>query len=246
MQPFWLALQFLTRFPVPEIQSVTPLSQGRSVVFYPLVGLLIGAVLFAFAQLDTVLPPMVLAAALLILWVGLTGALHIDGLADMADAWVGGLGDRERTLEIMKDPRSGPMGITAVVLLLLFKFVVLLELLAHSTELLVVAPLVARSGVVLLMLTTPYSRQNGLASEMMEQIPRHLAWLMLLLVAVAVTVWLQIFGALLLGTAMVLLILFRRALLQRLNGFTGDTAGALIEILEVGVMLTALVAAAIR
>jgi adenosylcobinamide-GDP ribazoletransferase len=58
--------------------------------------------------------PGVAAALVLILWVWSTGALHLDGLADSADAWVGGLASRERTLEIMKDPRSGPAAVTAI------------------------------------------------------------------------------------------------------------------------------------
>ena len=60
--------------------------------------------------------------------IALTGGLHLDGLADSADAWVGGFGDRARTLEIMKDPRSGPAGVTAIVSLLLLKCAALASL----------------------------------------------------------------------------------------------------------------------
>ena len=73
--------------------------------------------------------PLLQAALLLALWVALTGALHLDGLADSADAWLGGFGDPARTLEIMKDPRSGPVAVVVLVLLLLLKFSALLVVL---------------------------------------------------------------------------------------------------------------------
>jgi adenosylcobinamide-GDP ribazoletransferase len=65
---------------------------------------------------------MLHAALLLTVWVLLSGGLHLDGLADSADAWLGGFGDRERTLTIMKDPRSGPIAVVVLVLVLLLKF----------------------------------------------------------------------------------------------------------------------------
>ena len=111
LKPFFIALQFLTRLPIPiyfESGSAGNGNQlGRSVLFYPLVGLVIGGLLatlqyllstFTFGSTYTV----VHAAIILTVWVGLTGALHLDGLADSADAWLGGLGDRDRTLAIMK------------------------------------------------------------------------------------------------------------------------------------------------
>lgn len=117
-----VALQFLTRLPVRLSAMPTPEQFGRAVLCYPLVGVLIGVVLYAAALSLDGTPPLLQAALLLSLWVALSGALHLDGLADMADAWVGGLGDRERTLAIMKDPRSGPVAVVVLVLVLLLKF----------------------------------------------------------------------------------------------------------------------------
>ncbi|WP_173644308.1 adenosylcobinamide-GDP ribazoletransferase, partial [Xanthomonas citri] len=88
------------------------------------------------------------AALLLSAWVWLTGALHLDGLADTTDAWVGGMGERRRTLAIMKDPASGPMAVTAVVLVLLLKCAALASLLAQAPTTLWLAPLLARSALV--------------------------------------------------------------------------------------------------
>ena len=89
MRAFWLALQFLTRLPAPRMTEHTAEDRGRSVLYYPVVGLLIGAVLTAFLFLLADVNPGLRAALLLLVWVLLTGALHLDGLADSADAWLG-------------------------------------------------------------------------------------------------------------------------------------------------------------
>lgn len=237
MQPFWLALQFLTRLPTPQMSNVSPVAVGRSLFFYPLVGLIMGALLLGVTQLATALSASLVAALVLALWLMLSGALHIDGLADMADAWVGGHGDRERTLEIMKDPYCGPMGVSAVVVVLLLKFTALTELINSAPLLLLLAPVLGRAFVLLLMLTTPYCREVGLASEMVRHMPRTAMWGLLVVIALIVLWWLQWTAVWLLSGGLLLLFVYRRALLQRMQGFTGDAAGALIELTEVVILL---------
>jgi adenosylcobinamide-GDP ribazoletransferase len=239
MQPLWLALQFLTRLPTPPLASVSPVAQGRSLLFYPLVGLLIGALLYGASLLTAALAPLLQAALLLALWLLLSGALHIDGVADMADAWVGGQGDRERTLAIMKDPYCGPMGVSAVVALLLLKFAALTQLAAGAPLLLLLPPVVGRTFAVLLLLTTPYCRKAGLASDLVRHLPRRAAWLLLAVVAVATLLWLPGLASWVWGVSALLFVGYRRALMQRLQGFTGDSAGALIEGIEVVTLLLA-------
>jgi adenosylcobinamide-GDP ribazoletransferase len=239
MDSFWLALQFLTRLPSPQLAELAPKTVGRSLLFYPLVGLIIGAILFGVSEFTSALPATLLAALLLALWLFLSGALHIDGLADMADAWVGGHGDRERTLAIMKDPYCGPMGVSAVVAVLLLKYAALLELAGNNAQLLLAVPVVGRSFAVLLMLTTPYVRKLGLASDMVEHLPRLAAWSILAVVAIALLWWLQGIALWLLGASLITFLLYRGALMRRLQGFTGDAAGALIEIIEVVVLFVA-------
>ena len=129
MLPLLIALQFLTSLPIRLPAMPTPRQQGRSLLHYPAVGLFLGALLWLAALLLEGASPLLQAALLLALWVALTGALHLDGLADSADAWLGGFGDPARTLEIMKDPRSGPVAVVVLVLLLLLKFSALLVVL---------------------------------------------------------------------------------------------------------------------
>lgn len=240
MQAFWLALQFLTRLPSPTLQQLVPQAVGRSLLFYPLIGLLIGALLLATGHLATRVfdNTLIVAALVVVAWLWLSGALHVDGLADMADAWVGGQGDRERTLAIMKDPYCGPMGVAAVVALLLLKFAAVVALLPTQPQLLLLAPIGGRSFAVLLMLTTPYCRDAGLASDMVRYLPRRAAWAILLLFAAIVLWWWRLDAIWLLGITLLLFGLYRRALLRRLQGFSGDAAGALIEMVEVAILLT--------
>ena len=235
--PLLIALQFLSSLPLQLPRMPTPEEQGRSLLCYPLVGLLFGLLLLAGAWLLDGAPPVLAAALLLTLWVALSGALHLDGLADSADAWLGGLGDRERTLAIMKDPRSGPMAVVALVLLLLLKFAALLALLEAGQWLaLLLVPLLARASLLGLFLGTPYVRAGGLGAAMAAHLPRTAGWRVLLLSGAACLLagW---SGLLAVAAALGVHLLLRRQLLRRLGGTTGDTAGALLEVLELTAVL---------
>jgi adenosylcobinamide-GDP ribazoletransferase len=122
MLPFWIALQFLSSLPVSLPGMPTPAQMGVRCCSIPLVGLAVRPAAVAGQPPAAGRGGALQAALLLALWVLLSGALHLDGLADSADAWLGGFGDRERTLQIMKDPRSGPIAVVTLVLVLLLKF----------------------------------------------------------------------------------------------------------------------------
>ncbi len=237
MQPFLIALQFLTCLPVRLRGMPEPQQIGRSLLYYPLVGLLLGGMLFLLDMaLGNAAPPLK-AALLLAAWVWLTGALHLDGLADSADAWLGGFGDRERTLAIMKDPCSGPVAVAVLVLVLLLKFVALWTLLAQGNQwVLLAVPLVGRSVMLGLFLTTPYVRPGGLGQALAEHMPRSEARVVLGLIVLG-GVLMGAGGWVALAVAAGVGVLVRRALVQRLGGTTGDTAGALLELVECAVLV---------
>jgi adenosylcobinamide-GDP ribazoletransferase len=246
LRPLWLAGRFLTRLPFPEPRRIEPRLAGLAVPWYPAVGLLLGV---AFALAGTALEALdagVAAALVLILWVWSTGALHLDGLGDSADAWVGGLASRERTLEIMKDPRSGPAAVTAIVLVLIAKWAGLQALIPSGFAwLLLLIPLLARVQLPLLMLTTPYARAQGMASDQVAQLPpraARAATLIAGIVCVLIGGWI---GLALCATTLVIFWLSRRAMMSRIAGFTGDTAGALVEITETLLLLAAVILLAI-
>lgn len=230
-----LALQFLTRLPVGTPDELPAGSWGRSLLYYPLVGLVLGLLLASAQVLLGASPALAAAAVLLLLWVLLTGALHLDGLADCADAWVGGQGDKERSLAIMKDATSGPVAVSVLVVLLLLKFSALAS--GITVGALIAVPVLARSALLVLFLTTPYVRPAGLASRMVAELPRQAAWKVTAGVGAAVLVLLGWQGILLLATAAAVTYGLRRILLARLGGFTGDGAGALVELVEAACLL---------
>ncbi len=224
-----IALGLLTRFPLPLLHPA-PSDQelGHSVLAYPLVGALLGLLLTLLAGLPWLWPPPVQAALLLSFWVWSSGALHLDGLADSADAWVGGIGNRQRTLDLLKDPHCGSMAVVTLILLLLLKWSALAALLAAAQgSLLWLAPLLGRSALLLLLLTTPYVRANGMGATAARLLPRRSGWL--LTASLPLLCWL-LAGTIALLAILATLLLFvvlRHALQQRLGGTTGDTAGAL-------------------
>ena len=237
MLPFWIALQFLSSLPIRLPGMPQPQELGRSLLFYPLVGLLFGGLLWGLNALLLGAPLLLHAALLLTAWVLLSGGLHLDGLADSADAWLGGFGDRERTLTIMKDPRSGPIAVVVLVLLLLLKFVALWTLLAADQRLaLLLAPLLGRSALLGLFLTTPYVRPGGLGQVLAEQMPRNtsrivLGGVVLVCLILGSSGWLALTATVGVGW------LSRRAMCRRIGGTTGDTAGALLELVECAVLV---------
>ncbi|HKJ89333.1 MAG TPA: adenosylcobinamide-GDP ribazoletransferase, partial [Gammaproteobacteria bacterium] len=100
MLPALLAVADLTRIPVPRAKQAGPADHARAVPWYPLAGLLVGAVLVVTALALRELPTLLSALVVTGLWIGLTGAQHLQGLADTADGFIGGYGDRRRILKI--------------------------------------------------------------------------------------------------------------------------------------------------
>jgi len=237
MLPFWIALQFLSSLPVRLPGMPSPEASGRSLLFYPAVGLLFGVLLWAASALLAGTPVLLHAALLLALWVVLSGGLHLDGLADSADAWLGGFGNRERTLLIMKDPRSGPMAVVTLMLVLLLKFCALLALLEQGQQAaLMLAPILARAAMLGLFMTTPYVRAGGLGQALADHLPRRAGAWLLAGVALVSLAFCGVWISLLVLAGFVAL---RRQMIKRLGGTTGDTAGAMLELLELLLLLGA-------
>jgi len=238
IKSFFIALGLLTRIPVPKYFHINEKDDeklyGYSVLFYPLVGLLIGGMLVGLSSLLSFADNFLAAGLVLSLWVLMTGALHLDGLADSADAWLGGYGDKARTLEIMKDPCSGPAAVVILVLLLLLKFS---SLIIVSWQVLLIAPVIARTSAMLLLATTPYVRAGGMGETAAHNLPKSGVWFVSLLI-VGLSVYLL--GQLSIALVIIFLIgyLSRSMMIKRIGGTTGDTTGALIEVIEVASLIS--------
>ncbi len=177
MTPFWIALQFLTVFPVQLKAMPSKQQNGQSLLFYPVVGLMIGVILFAIAYILQAIPAILLSSAILVIWIWLTGGLHLDGLADTADAWVGGFGDAERTLKIMKDPACGPIGVLSLIIICLLKWSAIYLLLQKQLySAFILFPILGRLAPLFLFLTAQYVRAKGLGNSMADFIPRTASW----------------------------------------------------------------------
>ncbi|ENX15387.1 cobalamin 5'-phosphate synthase [Acinetobacter sp. CIP 64.2] len=242
MTPFWIALQFLTVLPI-ELKTMPSAKQnGQALLFYPLVGLLLGMILFASAMLLIKLPIILSAALILVLWIWLTGGLHFDGLADSADAWVGGFGDPERTLKIMKDPACGPIGVLSLVVVCLLKFVALYVLLEQQmAAFLIVLPMLGRNVPLFLFLTTPYVRAQGLGRSMTDFMPNKQLW-MVFVITISLLCIFKWVGLVALLVFLLMLFYLRSVFIKRIGGITGDTVGAAIELTETGVILSVVIA----
>lgn len=239
LQAFLLGVQFLTILPTPRnLASDTPL-QGLSLLWYPAIGLLLGLMLTVFCSILSL--PFYLQAGLAVaFWALLTGGLHLDGLADCADAGVGGLGDREKTLHLLKDPLCGSMGVIALIVVLVLKCLALAAVVQGGhLQWFWLIPLLARLSLLLLFLSTRYVRLEGLGEILAQNFSRTgakgvlLGGAILALVNLPFDLWCGFFL-----TLMAIFLTIRWATMRRLGGFTGDVAGAQVELIELGLLLT--------
>ncbi len=232
---FFSALAFLTVIPVPD--SLKSRRDYGMFCGYPAAGLTIGVLLAAAAAgAEWLFPPLVAAVFLAAVSVVLTGAIHLDGLADCADAFYGRR-DREKVLSILKDPRIGTMGGAAIGLSLLVRAASFYSLpAAMLVTALPVLSMFSRSIVLAAMRVLPYVRaETGIISAGAAARPVPLLPAAFGVTAAAVLLPLPV------GAALIACIFFWRLSWKKIGGCTGDVLGATIEIAEI-VFLLALTA----
>jgi adenosylcobinamide-GDP ribazoletransferase len=240
MKSLFAALQFLTIIPVPASWGGGTRELERSVWYFPLVGLFLGALLAALdSGLASLLPPLPASAIIVLASIVLTGGLHVDGLADTADGFMSSR-PRERILEIMKDSRTGPMGVVAVVCVVVLK-VTLLSAITGPLRLpsIVMMAVAGRSAMVMEMALLPYARPEGLGSIFMKNRSILLAsWGFAFLFS---TCWfLAGWAGTLAGIAALAATFLSGAYSHnKIGGVTGDTLGATCEIVELAPLLAA-------
>lgn len=240
MRGLILAVQFLTRLPTPQLRDFQSAELARAAVWFPLVGLLVGALVASALWLGARVDPWLGALLGLLVWVWVTGALHLDGLCDLADALGAIHGDKSRLLSVLADPHVGAFGAVALGLQLLSKLVLLM--LAAKLALfwpLLLVPTWARLGTLVWARLPSIKPGLGASLSPNPADRERFAWQTPVW---AVTLW----GALLLPAcvvypgllaAPVLILAWRAFLLQRLGGMTGDALGAGVEWLESGLLL---------
>jgi adenosylcobinamide-GDP ribazoletransferase len=239
-----IALIFLTRLPV-RIEGYVGMAELRHASgWFSLIGALIGAAcgIAAFLAHQLGWPPSLVALTALATGVVLTGALHEDGLADVADA-MGAGGDRDRALAIMRDSRIGSYGAIALLLSFGMRSAALIALFGGGSPpliaVLVAAGAASRGPLPAIMRSQPPARPDGLGASAGR--PPRLAAGMALIVGWAPALLLLPFGQAL-GALMgsgIATWLAAYYLKRKFGGYTGDTLGAAQQIAEIAFLLAA-------
>ncbi len=239
MRTFSLAWQFLTILPWRKREEeIDPRLLGRSMAFYPMIGLLLGLILWAAHwACSFVFPRAVCDGLVIMLLTILTGALHLDGLADTCDGLASGKSPEER-LKIMKDHRVGTFGVVGLILILGMKFLALNSLPDAAVGAgLLFALVLGRWSMVQLTYRAPYVRpEGGLGLAFEENLTRREV-----IITAATSLFLGFFFWRVWGVILCLIVglftlLFQRFFEKKIGGITGDVLGAANEVNEVLVL----------
>lgn len=236
MSNFFAALRFMTILPVGKQKKFEPTGMVK---FFPVVGLLLGAIVSSFDLAVKHLWPVSTTALLdVLLLIFLTGAFHLDGLGDAADGLYGHR-RKETALAIMKDSRIGVMGLVAILCTLSVKWVGIAGLNEHRNLYLVVIPAYARLSILFGMRYLTYGRHNGGTGKPFfeNKLKADAFWSFPILIGLSVFlgwkgIWLNLAFMVL---VIVILIYYKR----KLDCITGDMLGAMTEITEAGLFLAA-------
>ena len=239
---FWIAWQFLTIIRSPYHRKYGIEDLGKSVAFFPVVGLVLGLVLFGVDHLLALfLPSILINVFLVIILVILTGALHLDGFIDTCD----GLAVRSRSsdkLKVMSDSRVGGFGVVGGCCLILAKFAALVALSEGlRASALIVMPMLSRWGMVYAISAFPPAKREGIGWAIKQRASWKgmiVATIVSLIAAVVLLSW---WGAALLATLALILLAVSKYLCSIFGGLTGDSYGAINEFAEVAVPILFLI-----
>jgi adenosylcobinamide-GDP ribazoletransferase len=230
MKGLLVAIQFLTRLPTPRF-AVSNGEFAASIRWFPAVGLIIGGLIAGSAWLGMQVDAWVGALAALVMWTGVTGALHLDGLGDIADASGAAHKDRDKLLAVLSDPHIGSFGVVAIALQLLAKLILLHAVLEHGMlPGLILAPFAARLGPLIWTIWLP-PLHEGLAVRFRGSVrmPDLLVWATALAIAIGFVPGLS--------AIVPVIAIWGLWLRRRIGGISGDGHGAGIELAETLLLL---------
>jgi adenosylcobinamide-GDP ribazoletransferase len=236
LTPFALALRTLTIIPFFGRHEISRTEDFRlSLVFFPMIGVLIAALIYSLNWLFclTILPEIARGFVLVIASVFLTGALHIDGLADVSDGFFGGR-TKERILEILKDSSHGTFGVIAIVLDLMAKVWFYGFILGHDGIMLIAASFVISRSMQSLVLAYVPSAAAGTASSFTGTSHRIIITVSAI-IALGAAVFIP-YGVISGCFSLVACAIFIFVCIRKIGGITGDCVGAVNEIAEIAVL----------
>ncbi len=234
MKAFIAAVQFLTIVPLSKDLRATNETLGNSTAYFPLVGFLIGILLFIYNEVLSLFLPLQVGCILIIaLLIVLTGAIHLDGFVDTLDGLAGGR-DKATTLEIMKDSRIGAIGVIGVVVLLLVKYASMVNIpRGFLWKALLLMPVIGRWSMAQLCYFSKYARENGAARPFVGAGSKRGAIFAAILTLTVLAVFLGFKG---IGIGILLSLfthVFRAFFYHKIGGVTGDIIGGANELNEV-------------
>lgn len=237
MKGFLNALKFLTAIPIPRKSLDDNVAQALS--YFPAAGLVLGLLLAGINQILAALQlhPFLINTILISSLIILTGGLHLDGLADTADAFFSGKGKTE-TLKIMRDPHIGTMGVLSLIIIILLKIGLLLSLpTAVKNVSLILMCLLSRYSLIWAMFIFPYAREEGKAKIFTTNINKKIFIQTTIFSLVCSLLILKTKGLILFFTILFFVFVLGKLLTKKIGGITGDTLGAINEMIEILTLL---------
>jgi len=231
MKSFLIALQFLTNIPV-RMKDIKQKELPGSVIYYPVVGLIIGLLLvFSFNVLNRIFPVYISSVLVMGIYIFLTGALHLDGFADTVDGLYGGR-TKEDIFRIMEDSSTGAKGVVWVSFLLILKIIILIFLPYNKLyPALLLFPVLGRYSMTILMKYAPYAKETGLGKVYCKNIT-----VTQFIIINAFTLLLSVLFGLRGLVAFVCVatsaLIIMNYFIKKLGGVTGDIFGFTVEVTE--------------
>lgn len=230
MRKLLIAISFFTRIPI-QLKNVTEDEFYNSMILIPFVGVFIGLILFMASFLLSFLHFAELQAILLIIiYIWLTGGLHLDGFSDTVDGLFSAR-DQEKMMEIMKDSRLGAFGAIGLILLILTNWLGFKIILTNYPPVLLVMPVFGRTAAIMSTCFCHYAKGGGgLGKRFVEMTkPRHFIGYFIFLLIFA-TIILGLVGLLVTVLSCILALFLMAYLQKKIGGMTGDTIGMTIEL----------------
>ncbi|WP_042463893.1 adenosylcobinamide-GDP ribazoletransferase [Neobacillus dielmonensis] len=246
---FLIGVQFFTAIPITKAFPMDAEHLKMTIRVFPLLGLLQGIIYSLTIYLMVEFTPFSHLASAFLLWlvtILLTGGIHLDGWMDASDAYFS-YRDREKRLEIMKDPRTGAFGVLSIIILLSSRFLFIYEATSHVQPLLLIMivsiPFLSKMGLGGLLLTVPSAKQEGLGHLFQTAAKARILWLypiylFLFLMAVALMDVRFLLTSVLAVAAGWCLLFCRRKAVKWFGGITGDVLGASVEGTELVLWMT--------
>ena len=245
-EQFIILIQFMTRIPIPLKISYSEKKFGKSIKFFPLVGLIIGLVLYFTNFLITVYlknifyNKTIIAIFLIILEILIVGIIHIDGLADTFDGLFS-YAKKEKMLEIMKDSRIGTNGAVVLILYFITKTVLISEIITTNPKYLIIFPIIARLSTPVNAGLSNYARKSGMSNAIISENGIFEAIFSLALSIILVFYIIDIKGIVAISIAFIFIIIFMVNVRKKIDGITGDIMGACLELTSILVLFLGIV-----